>query len=299
MFSMLNGPWLTGLHVSYYRYLCGNLSMRTNTDICLHCRINPATKTNSHILPRFISTNFLGPKGMPRRGYDLNSEDYEAKRTKIIQDSPKENYILCEECEQYFSVLEGLSADVFKNWQSKVDAGEFAERKIEEYLSIVECTTANPRILRLLVYSMFWRASISSHHLFENYKLSSPLEESLRESLLLMKSLTPAQLEERLKNLTFSFHPYSCITARSFEDESANVLAAINPGNPASLHVDRYGFLLFERKEDVKDPVFSRFGNNNENDLRILILAEQLWHELMVERPIKMVVEEVIAKRKA
>jgi hypothetical protein len=56
---------------------------------------------------------------------------------------------------------------------------------------------------------------------------------------------------------------------------------------------------LFEKKDDVKDPVFSRFGNNNENDRMILILAEKLWQELMVERPVKIIVEEVIVKKQA
>ena len=48
---------------------------RTPTESCLLCQVNPATKTNPHILSKFISTNFLGAKGTPRKGYEFSSEN--------------------------------------------------------------------------------------------------------------------------------------------------------------------------------------------------------------------------------
>lgn len=43
--------------------------MRNPTDECLLCKINTASKTNPHILPRFISTGFFGAKGAKRKGF--------------------------------------------------------------------------------------------------------------------------------------------------------------------------------------------------------------------------------------
>ena len=104
--------------------------MREPTDLCLLCQTNLATKTNSHIYPKFLSTNFLGAKGKPCKGFDLISEKILNEKPKVIQDSPKENYILCEECEAYFGILEGIASDIFMNCQVKVDKGKFSVNSI-------------------------------------------------------------------------------------------------------------------------------------------------------------------------
>src|SRR5579863_8869011 len=165
------------------------LNMRKPTDLCLLCGRNAATKTNSHIFPRFISTEFLGKKGTPRRGFTLDSSVKPDKKPRVTQDSPKENYILCEECESYFSVLGSYSAGVFNNWKEKVRSGEFYKTTVNADISVINFITADPAIIRLFIYSIFWRAGISSHYLFEDYKLDRTIEKELRNILLSFKSL--------------------------------------------------------------------------------------------------------------
>lgn len=266
--------------------------MRKPTDECLLCRINAASKTNSHILPRFISTGFLGAKGAPRKGFLLNGKNELTAKPKIVQDSPKENYILCDECEAYFSLLETASAPSFKFWQAKVAAGHFKELTIKPYLKLVQLNVPEPVIMRLLVYSMFWRASISSLETFTNYKLDPDLEESLRSNLLEFKALTVADLDANVKGKKVALHPYSVITAGSFKDETANVLAAINPGNPASLNVDKFGFYIYKDEKDISHNFMADFSNLKVNDNQIMVVSEQLWHEVMVKRPLEMAIEQ-------
>jgi hypothetical protein len=269
--------------------------MREPTDECLLCRINAATKTNSHILPRFISTGFLGAKGAPRKGFLLNGKNELTAKPKSVQDSPKENYILCDECETYFSLLETASAPSLKFWQAKVIDGNFKEVTIKPYLKLVQLNAPDPVVMRLLVYSMFWRASISSLETFADYKLDPHLEESLRTNLLEFKALNTADLDANLKAKKIGLHPYASMTAGAFRDETANVLAAINPGNPASLHVDKFGFYIFKTEEDLKGNFLADFSNLKENDAQIMVVSEQLWYDVMVRRPLDMAAEQ--AKR--
>ena len=275
--------------------------MRQPTDKCLLCNVNESTKKNSHILPRFISTNFLGPKTGKRQGFSLdsqkpvsiNKEGEVMSRPQRIQDSPKEDYILCDECEAYFSILETGSAPLYNEWSTKVMKGEFKITKLHDQFSIVECLTASASLNRLFVYSMYWRTCISSHSLFSNYRLREVLEESLRSILLDYRTTTKAELIVKIEQKPIIIYPYCVMTAESFEDETANVLAALNPGNPASLHVDRFGFLLFESGVNLQDQITFDFSNKNDTDLKLMVLSEQLWYDVLIRRPIEMYAAQV------
>ncbi|HEK22204.1 hypothetical protein [Mucilaginibacter sp.] len=266
--------------------------MRKPTDECLLCKVNAANKTNSHILPRFISTGFLGAKGAPRKGFLLNGINELTAKPKTVQDSPKEDYILCEECEAYFSLVETASAPAVKFWQTKAAEGELKIVPIHPHLKLVQLNSPEPVVMRLLVYSMFWRADISDLGTFKNYKLDSDLAESLRCSLLEFKALANGALQANLKTKEITLHPYATMTAGAFKDETANVLAAINPGNPASLHVDKFGFYIFKAEKDIAGNFMADFSNIKISDNQIMVVSEQLWYDVMVKRPLEMAVEQ-------
>jgi hypothetical protein len=222
---------------------------------------------------------------------------------KVFQDSPKEDFILCPDCEHYLGIVEGQAADTYLNWREKVHTGEFQEYLVVKDLTLVHCMSADPNVLRLLVYSMFWRASISGHPLFERYRLAPGLEESLRGALLEMKSPTTLDFLLKLGEKALStephvcLHPYACLTARSFMDGTANILAALKARDPASLNVDRFGFLLYERLGSIEDPFFVAGSNTFEGENKIMVLSEAAWDEIMVKRPTGMVVKEMMARR--
>ena len=124
-------------------------------------------------------------------------------------------------------------------------------------------------------------------------------------ALLAMKSPTSEgfleKLEEdrlqKLEQASCLVHPYACLTARSFADGTANIVAAIKADNPASLNVDRFGFLLFDRLS-IEDPFFVAGSNYFEEERKIMVLSEAAWVEIMVKRPMDMVVKEMMAKRR-
>ena len=70
--------------------------MREPTDDCLLCTTNKATKTNLHIIPKFIGKTILSDGD--KKGYILDLKKTNNKVEKV-QDSIKENYILCPSCD--------------------------------------------------------------------------------------------------------------------------------------------------------------------------------------------------------
>jgi hypothetical protein len=262
--------------------------MRKPTDICLLCKENFSSKRNSHIYPKFLSTNFLGEKGTPKRGYDLSSEKILHKKPQIIQDSIKDDYILCEDCEAYFGVIEGIATDTFLNWKQKVTTGEYSLNKIIDDLDVLECLTANKKNTFLLIYSIFWRATTSKDVFFENVKITPELEDELRVILLNHKSIKKTEYIEKLtKNADFKVFPVSIMTAKSFKNATSNMLFAPFSLDPFCLVVDQFSFLLFRTSEEITIGFVKNFSNLKIDDCRMMVYSEKLWHSIIMEKPIE------------
>ena len=273
--------------------------MRKPIDLCHLCQANFATKTHSHIYPKFLSTNFLGPKGTARRGFDLSSNKILESKPAIIQDSPKEDYILCEECEAYFGVLEGISSDTFINWQAKVHSGEYSLNAIIDGLDILECNTANKGTIHLFIYSIFWRVSISEIDLFENVKIAPDFEEELR--IILMSYRQPKRtdyLNAITTSPNFKIFPTSIITAKSFIDETANILFVPFSYDPYCIVVDRFSFTLLRTAEEIKIDFIRAFCNLTIADCRMMIFSEQIWHDTILKKPFELFVKQAIDSKK-
>lgn len=267
--------------------------MRKPTDICLLCHANLATKTNSHIYPKFLSTKFLGAKGKTHRGFDLSSEDILNHKPKVIQDSPKEDYILCEECEAYFAVLEGITSDTFINWKTKVDKGEYSLNPINEELDIVECNTADKRSIQLLIYSIFWRVSISEIDLFENVKIAQEFEDELRRTLMIYRHSKRVDYLSALNAIhNFKVFPTSIITAKSFKDETANILFAPFSYAPYCLVIDRFSLMLHRTIDEIETDIIMTLSNLTISDCRIMIFSEQLWYDTIVKKPFELLAKQ-------
>jgi hypothetical protein len=272
--------------------------MRRQTDFCLLCQANLATKTNSHIYPKFLSTNFLGEKGKPRKGYELSSDKILDQKPKVIQDSPKEDYILCEECEAFFGVLEGIASDTFIDWQAKVDSGEFSLFNISDELDIVECKSANKKAIHLFIYSMFWRVSISSIDLFENVRIDQGFEDELRTILLSYKQTKRTDCLHALSaKPNFKIFPTTIITAKSFSHKTPNMLFAPFSFNPYCIVVDRFSFMLFKTEDEIPKNCIKHFSNIKIDDCRMIVFSEKLWHDVILKRPYQILAKQAIERK--
>jgi len=273
--------------------------MRKPTDTCLLCKANSATKKNSHIYPKFLSTNFLGPKGAPRRGYDLSSDKIAENKPRVIQDSPKEDYILCEECEAYFGVLEGIASQVFGSWEQKATDGEFSRNKIIEGLQMLEVNNVHNQTIHLFIYSIFWRVSISLDPFFKNVNIADEFEEELRQLLMLYRHANKTDyLNAVSANPSFKIFPWTAMTADSFKDETANLLFAPFSYDPYCILVDRFSFMLFRSPDDIKQDFFKGFSNLQMRDCRMMILSQELWHDAILKKPYELLVKQAVESKK-
>lgn len=270
--------------------------MRKATDLCLLCQINQATKTNSHIFPKYLSTSFLGS---PRRGYDLNSTTALDKKPAVIQDSPKEDYILCNDCEAYFSILEGIASDTLVNWRKKMVVGQYKIHPILGGGGILECNGADAKTMRLMLYSIFWRSSISSLDFFDNFKIQADFEEELRKTLMVYKSVSGKDYQGLIAaHPNVPVFPIIIITASSFNDGTANILMANYSFDPYCLTCDQYSFAIYKELKDIKHPEMRVVGNISILDYKMIVLPPQHWEDTLVKPAFDIVAKQAIANKK-
>ena len=245
---------------------------RTPDMDCLLCKVNKATKTNSHIVPRFIGKSMLGKQNQ-KEGFTLSTEKPNDRPDKT-QDTPKEDFILCPSCEKYFSVLETHFSDKVYNrlWDAKY-SNEFAEFHNDE-LKLKACNNLDPITFHLFIYSIYWRCSISSNKYFETFKLELDEEEELRAILMKYKHETYIELQASIKNaLTkFPFHRYVLTTSEGFENETDNFYWAI------PFKIDNFYWLILNQFS------FQLFFNSNTDIaylINILLFKPEVWHKVI------------------
>ncbi|OJW83174.1 MAG: hypothetical protein BGO69_18845 [Bacteroidetes bacterium 46-16] len=258
------------------------------------CQTNKVSKTvRSHILPKFISTKFLQTKSGPRKGFAIGGP-----KIKTIQDSAKEKYVLCDECEHYFSLLEGYGSEVYSLWQQKLGTNEYSQTQHFPGLLLINCDTASPQVMKLLTYSMFWRASISSVDVFDGYQLDANFEEKLRVILHENKSATRLELMKKLAGSTSVQHPYGVLTADSFKDDTANIVVALDSTNPYTLTVDRFAFVLFEKLSDIDKELMKRASNIDSSLFKIQVVPQLEWQRNIVQPAINIIAKQANGSRK-
>jgi len=272
--------------------------MRKSTDICLLCQLNASIKTNSHIYPKFLSTRFLETDNNKRRGYNLDSAKIMDGKPKIIQDSPKEDFILCEDCESFFGILEGISSTTFSNLKDKIENGEYLLQSTQFGLEYVDVSTADKSTIFLLIYSVFWRASISGLDFFENFKLSPNFEEELRVILLNYKQTKKIDYLNFLKgNPNFKVFPTSIITAKSFKNQTENILYAPESIAPYCLVIDQFGFMLFSHSNEIEHKIVQTTSNLTLDDCKIMIFPIELWLSTIVKPPLEILAKKIVSNK--
>ena len=151
-------------------------------NLCHLCKIKPADQTNSHIFPRFMCENILLFENK-RQGFKIDKEAA-GKKQKPYQDTPKENHILCKECESKIGKLERQFANEFyRIFDLSKTQNIFSVTKFDDKTNLVKCETVDYNNFKLTVYSKLFRASISSLPFFENTILRDTQFEILRQIL--------------------------------------------------------------------------------------------------------------------
>ena len=231
-----------------------------------------------------MTKSLLGTKSI-KRAYLIGS-DRAHKEPEFSQDTAKEDFILCDSCEKYFSILETYIATRVHNrlWDIRY-ADQFKIIENEGYVSWKVCENVDPLVFRLLIYSILWRCSISNTDLCKDFFLSSEEEETLRSMIYSCMHLNQQDLLANIEQYSsiLQTFPFIFLTAESFADKTPNTLF-VNPltKNPYQLILNEY-ILVFSFDHNSEQQAYGFLNNFDHSMIKIGFLTNELWKSLNSE----------------
>lgn len=253
---------------------------RTAVMPCLLCSTNNATQKNSHIISKLLGKGLFGTK---RKAFVMSSDKMDRK-PRIVQDIPKEDFILCPSCEKYFGFLESyFKAKCYdKLWDSKY-RHDFPISHIEVDMKLLECSKVDPTFFTLFIYSIVWRTFITSNSHFSHLHVNRLITEGLRKSLLTYKSSSLTQLINKVNANPGQLFPskFLLFTSDSFSDPTMNPFIILPSANPYYYFLNKFQLVMSfdnNRKQNI-------FLNNNtvplNHRIRIAKLSENHWVQVI------------------
>lgn len=259
--------------------------MKNDTRQCKLCITAEADKTNSHIVPKWMAKTMLNT-GKGYKGFSLNTSTTHLPR-KPSQDIPKEDYILCTSCEQYFSVIETWYKNAIHNQLHGTPRNKNYEEQINQKgAKWAEFTDPNMmRLARLFYYSILWRTHITSAELWNNIKLPSREEEYLRKILLECRVNTKTDLTDKLQLVDSNNSPwFLVITCLDIKNKTRNLMG--ESPTPPSI----YKFFLNDQELTISFPpneyqsLFDPFNNTSTDRLlKIAVVPLDYWNNQISE----------------
>lgn len=238
--------------------------------VCRLCNANPADKTNSHIIPKFLCKG-LFESTSPRHTLSINRKG----RARKLQDTPKENHILCSSCEKRIEVIETHFARLFNDVHRYPELPDQFQLKILGVQQYLECVMIHPTLYKLFIYSLVWRPSISSLLDFRLFELPEKVEEELRLFLDANLSLSKLDLMSGV-DVAINYIPlyHSCLIKPIEKSESSRgVFTCCNMNETSHLLLLVDFGLFFYTDESAIGGVLERFSNK-QNDRVIIALAD-------------------------
>lgn len=257
-----------------------NFRKRTQQDNCLLCLQNKATKTKSHIIMKSFANSFLTSK---ERKILVNKGHMITKTGIIknpIQDSPKENYIFCPGCEAFLGFIESAITPYLNNYHEE----EISDAEIKDALNKLvakQSEEINNNLFHLFFYSLIFRASISSHKVFQMFELPDEIIENIRTSIMDFYSKSGTELKGNLKNITFvkrlSYVLFACV---NFPDDSVGCITGSSADKFHILVANKFAMFI-SNNETAHFPNFT--WNINVPNKLVTLLQFKSWKRLFID----------------
>lgn len=168
---------------------------RQSTDPCTLCGQAPATKTRSHIFPKFMARRILSKQ--PVKVHKLTMQDGVAKKD-LGQDISFEDHLFCPTCEDYFNVLEtafGASINfpiVQNDNKGYYEVIEVAKDTGRGYLEAFDaakiCLKADPIMTQLLIDSIIYRVHVCGLPMLSHWNFPDAFINPIKDNLLRFRS---------------------------------------------------------------------------------------------------------------
>lgn len=242
---------------------------------CKLCKINEATKTNSHIFPRFLGVTMLAAEDGSRKGYKISSKDGLIKRPE--QDAPKQDFIFCPDCE---SLLD-------REYESPFARNYYYDR--ENHRSFFYVNIRNHHIYRVyhkadfqlftkFFYSVIFRACVSNEDSFKHFTLQSEIVDKMRNILL--------------NKIPFEQFPFYVLTCPFNPHPTGNFIGAVSfRDNLHLIGVNEYILIIDLSKNGIVGKKFKGIYNPQYNLVRILTLPYHYWNSWIKDIPFRTVID--------
>ena len=240
---------------------------------CTLCKVNPADKNNSHIIPKFMSKRLFDNTN-PRHSLAIDKNGKQQR----LQDTPKENKILCSNCELRIEKLETYFAKFFTEINNLGSARRQYSIEIQNDNEILHCKDLDPNIFKLFIFSLVWRCSISNLSDFENFKLDLLIEEELRMFLNSNLKTSHSELMQSIVEVQIVPHYHFCITKP--KNKTRGIFTAFNFA-PESFTIFTVDYaIFFYTNDNPYVPVHKNFSNRENEPVRIILGDDKNWLEL-------------------
>lgn len=245
-------------------------------NICKLCLQNEATQTNSHIFPRFFKKDYL----KTQKGffyYNISGQKVDRK----VQDLPKENYIVCPECESRFQTLEHFASLYLGNSYDRLKKKEFPI--VQTHSDCQLALNCDPKIFTLFIYSLMWRAHISTDDAFKDFKLPDNCVNDLRKTIYEIVPLKISDLQSRLHLLKQQRWNYLFIKPEKKKGiyHLINYNDNIRSHGFAFVHTFEYATIFILNRKAIP-PKFMDYANIKFNPLRFWNMKTDLWNSTVL-----------------
>jgi len=235
--------------------------MNSNCKLCLQ---EKELIKRSHLFPNFMYKGIGDDKN--RINVISSSNPFQKKQ---VQSGAYEEYILCAVCDNnLLSKLERYANNYLYSQPYRTNNDNFEQVTNIHGITIIRCKNIDYSQFKLFLQSLIWRASVSTHELFDNFKLSDQQEEQLRSSLI-----NSAPLDEE---------DFACLILTHHDTENAETdLVFINPTKPKkiSFFINQFTYLFHLDKTDVDDTI-KEIALNKKNEMGITKLPNGEWANL-------------------
>lgn len=232
--------------------------------VCKLCLREKELINRSHLFPNFM---YKGIGDDKNRMSEISSS--EPIRKKTVQSGAYEEHILCADCDNnILSKLERYANNNLYSQPFRSDNENFEQITNVHGINAIRCKSLDYTQFKLFLQSLVWRASVSEHDLFNNFKLTNEQAEQLRVSIY-----NSIPLEE---------NEYAClIVTHQNEEEPMTDLVFINSNNPkkVSFFINQFIYLFYIDTTTVDEAV-SQISLCRKNEMGITKLPEGEWTKL-------------------
>jgi hypothetical protein len=198
-----------------------------------------------------------------------------------VQDTPKEDFILCKSCEKRIEVLETHFARVINDIHLyKNFPGRFKLLSIgtQQY---IECNDINPTLFKLFLYSLVWRASISNLFEFLPFHLTSIDEEIIREFLNSNLTTDKKSLIEGIEKRSNVPSYHSCIIKPKEKSASSRGTFSICSMSETAHILLLIDFAIFFYTDQISiGQVLEKFSNKQNQKVIVALVETEPWLDL-------------------